>query len=82
MGRVGANGEMRYRALPKHTPRGLPDLMIVHNGKFTGIEVKRPGAKLRPEQGAFGIKLTLAGAEYHVVHSLEEFIIAFQNDYP
>lgn len=74
MGRVGANGEMRFRALPKDTPRGLPDLMIIVEGKFIGIEVKRPGAKLRPEQGNFGMRLVSAGADYYCVHSLTEFL--------
>jgi len=63
---------MRFRSLPKDTPRGLPDIIVVKGGKFIGIEVKRKGAKLRPEQAEFGCKVVVNGGEYHVVHSLEE----------
>jgi hypothetical protein len=65
-------GEMRYRSLPKYTPRGLPDIMVICNGKFIGIEVKREGAKLRPEQAEMGMRITLNGGFYFVAHSLHE----------
>jgi len=74
MGRIGAGGEMRFRSMPKDTPRGLPDLMIIKDGVFIGIEVKREGNKLRPEQADFGMRLVQHGAKYHVVHSLAEFL--------
>lgn len=66
------DGVRRFRALPKHTPRGLPDIIVIHQGKFIALEVKRPGAKLRPEQGEFGVKCALRGGYYYVVHSLAE----------
>lgn len=62
----------KFRALPKYVPRGLPDLIAIVDGHILCIEVKRPGMKLRPEQAEFGAKLVMAGASYHVVHSLEE----------
>ena len=75
-----------FRSLPKYTPPGLPNIMIVHDGIFIGLEVKRPtedgareknGRKLRmgkltPEQGEFGIKLTIAGGHYACVRSRDE----------
>ncbi len=66
------DGVRRFRSLPKDTPRGLPDIMIVHEGKFIALEVKRPGAKLRPEQAEFGIKLCTHGGQYYKVQSLDE----------
>ena len=66
------DGVRRFRALPKDTPRGLPDIIVVRDGQFTGIEVKRMGSKLRPEQAEFGAKLVMEGARYLVIHSLEE----------
>lgn len=66
------DGVRRFRSLPKDTPRGIPDIMVVHSGQFIGIEVKRPGMKLRPEQAEFGTKMVLHGAGYYVVHSLQE----------
>lgn len=66
------DGVKRFRALPKYTPRGLPDIIIIKQGRFIALEVKRPGMKLRPEQAEFGTKLTLNGGFYHMVTSLGE----------
>lgn len=66
------DGKMRFRALPKYTPRGLPDIMIVKQGILTGIEVKRPGALLRPEQAEICKAFQDNGANYYVVHSVKE----------
>lgn len=74
------------RALPKYTPRGLPDIMIVYKGTFVALEVKREGSntqrerngrKLRagalsPQQAEWGAKLTLNGGEYSMVRSLDD----------
>jgi hypothetical protein len=65
-------GYMAFRKLPKFTPRGIPDIVIVREGKYIGVECKRPGAALRPEQADFGTNLVLNGGFYYVVHSLEE----------
>lgn len=70
------DGVRRFRSLPKDTPRGLPDIMVVEQGKFIAIEVKRPGMKLRPEQAEYGTKLVLAGGVYLTVHSLNELALA------
>ncbi len=66
------DGVKRFRALPKYTPRGLPDIIIIHKGKFIGIEVKRPKMALRKEQKEFKLGCILAEGYYAVVHSLEE----------
>ncbi len=67
-------GNKAFRSLPKYTPRGLPDLIVIHKGKFIALEVKRPKAKLRPEQAEFGAKCVLEGGYYKEVHSLDEVI--------
>jgi VRR-NUC domain. len=66
------DGIKRFRSLPKYTPKGIPDIMVLHEGKYIALEVKRPSAKLRPEQAEFGAKVTLAGGLYHIVHSIDE----------
>lgn len=66
------DGAMRFRALPKYTPRGLPDIMVIYHGRFVALEVKRPGVKLRAEQADFGMRTVVAGGEYHKVCSLLE----------
>lgn len=65
-------GKMTFRKLPKYTPRGIPDIMVVFEGRFIGIEVKRSGAKLRPEQITFKEKMEANGGYYAVVTSVEE----------
>ena len=76
------------RSLPKYTPRGLPDIMVVHSAEFIGIEVKRPDgvykgrgrkSQLTPDQKAFRDKLTAHGGIYIVVHSEKELDLLFKN---
>jgi hypothetical protein len=66
------DGKMRFRSLPKYTPRGLPDIMVVVKGMFVGIEVKRVGEKLRPEQESFKGGLCLNQGFYITVNSLAD----------
>lgn len=65
-------GKYMYRSLPKYTPRGLPDIIVVVEGKFIAIEVKREGAKLRPEQAEFGARVIREGGSYIVAHSIDD----------
>jgi hypothetical protein len=65
-------GKYMYRSLPKYTPRGLPDIIVVAQGKFIAIEVKRPGAKLRKEQAEFGCRVIREGGTYIVATDLED----------
>src|SRR3972149_6120481 len=75
-----------FRALPKYTPRGLPDIMIGCEGVFIGLEVKRAGSdtereangrairagKLTPDQAEWGAALSLNGGKYACVRSLQD----------
>lgn len=63
-------GRMVYRSLPKHTPKGLPDIMLIYKGIFIGVEVKRPGAFLSPDQRAFMVSLKQHGGIYIVAQSV------------
>lgn len=66
-------GKMTYRAMGKYTLKGIPDIIMIKNGKFIGIEVKRQGiTALRPEQERFKELCVENNAYYVVVHSLEE----------
>lgn len=66
------DGHRRFRSLPKYTPRGLPDIIIIHKRNFIAIEVKRPGGKIRPEQLSFGDRVEANGGHYFIVTSLNE----------
>ena len=76
-----------YRALPKYTPKGLPDIMLILGGAFYGIEVKKPegdpeqrepngrrvrGGVLTPEQREWATALMLAGGTYVEARSIED----------
>ena len=71
-GRIGQGGEVRFRKLPKYALAGVPDIFIIKNGKFIGLEVKTPKRKLSPAQEHFGDKMAQNGAFYRCVHSLAE----------
>lgn len=66
-------GKMAFRSMGKYALKGLPDIIIIKNGKFIGVEVKRQGINaLRPEQEHFKDLCIKNNAYYVVVHSLEE----------
>lgn len=74
------------RALPKYTPKGIADIIVVAHGKIFAIEVKRGGSDvvrekngralragmLSPMQAEWGAALALHGGNYRCVRSLEE----------
>lgn len=59
-----------YRKLPKHSLKGVPDIIAVINGRFVGLEVKRPSGRQSPGQKEFQEKVTKAGGSYHIVRSI------------
>ena len=64
---------MAFRALPKYTPRGLPDIMIIEKGKFIALEVKVPDFwKYTDAQKAIKEKIIDNGGYYFLVTSLDE----------
>lgn len=69
---VASGGERKFRSLPKYTPRGLPDIIAVVQGKIYAIEVKRVGEKLKPHQAEFAIKLVENDGQYLTAYSLED----------
>lgn len=62
----------RFRSLPKFTPKGIPDILLLTHGDFVGIEVKRPDMPLRAEQAAFGERIIENGGLYWVIRSTDE----------
>jgi hypothetical protein len=71
------DGQSRFRALPKFTPRGIPDILMVHGGTLFGFEVKRPSLTggnptTTAAQKIFGENLERAGGRYFTVTSVED----------
>jgi hypothetical protein len=60
-----------FRKLPKYTPRGLPDIIVIKDGRFVGLEVKKKGSYQTPDQKEFELQIKEAGGEYYVVRSIE-----------
>lgn len=63
-----------YRPMPKYSMRGVPDIIIIKNGKFIGLEVKRPKGKQSDSQLEFQKNCILNKAEYFVVTSIDDVI--------
>lgn len=62
-----------YRRLPKYTPRGLPDIMVVgKGGKFIAIEVKAPKKYLSKDQKAVRDSIEEAGGTYILARSIDD----------
>lgn len=58
---------------------GAPDVICVINGKFIGIEVKRPGGKQSAHQQGFQASLEQAGGIYILAYSLDDVIQALKS---
>lgn len=69
------DGVKRFRAMPKYTPKGLPDIIVLVKGKMIGLEVKRPDNPSktgRENQQVMGEKITLNGGLYKIVFNLPD----------
>ena len=60
------------RRLPKYTPKGLPDIIVIAGGLFFGLEVKKSDGRQSPDQKAFEKWVKDHGGRYHVVRSVED----------
>lgn len=69
---VSKDGE--FRRLSIYTPRGLPDAVVVHEGRFIGIEFKREDGKPSHEQVECAQRILKAGGDYHIVRSLDDLV--------
>ena len=59
-----------FRTAPK---RGAPDIIAIRDGKFIGIEVKRPkSGRMSEDQENFKASVEHAGGIYWIIHSVEE----------
>jgi hypothetical protein len=59
-----------FRALPKYTRRGWPDIRLIKSGVFYGIEVKAEKGRLSPEQERLGQQISSNGAKYIVARGI------------
>ena len=57
---------------PNYTRKGWPDICLIKNGKFCGIEVKSEVERLSPEQEELGRDIILNGGMHVVARSLDD----------
>lgn len=69
-----AGGGFAMRRLPKHTPKGLPDIIVVAGGLFYALEVKSEVGKQSKEQKEFEALVKKHGGKYFVVRSIDDVI--------
>lgn len=70
----------RYRRMPKYGRKGVPDIIVIWNGYFVGLEVKKPKTATSSktyqdkDQKKFESECKEAGGEYYVVRSIENLV--------
>lgn len=71
-----AKSRSRFRNNPN---AGISDIIACLKGQLLCIEIKREGGKLRPDQTKFMKEVLDSGAEYWIVHSVDELILDWQS---
>lgn len=62
-----------YRAFPKYSLKGFPDILVLTDGGFAVfLEVKAQKGRQSPEQKEFQKRCEEKGCEYHVVRSIDD----------
>ena len=56
----------------RFTTNGVPDIIIVIDGKFIGLEFKTYRGKQSEDQKTFQSRLESAGGKYHIVRSVQD----------
>jgi len=53
---------------------GLPDIVVIRDGFFIGLECKTKAGRQSPDQKEFERRTKEAGAEYYVVRSVDDVV--------
>lgn len=61
-----------YRRMPAFSRNGVPDIIVVKDGQFIGLEVKTPKGRQSDVQKEFENELVAAGGVYNIVTSIED----------
>lgn len=67
-------GKMTFRALPKGSKRGIPDILVIKSGRTIALEVKTKTGKQSEYQKEVEENFKKQGQEYYIVRSLDEVI--------
>jgi hypothetical protein len=61
-----------FRKKGKYQINGVPDVIVIHQGFFIGLEVKKKGTYQSKEEKEFEKRCKEAGGEYYVVRSIDD----------
>lgn len=61
-----------FRRMPAFSKNGVPDIILIVDGKFVGLEVKAPKGKQSESQKDFEAGCKQAGGCYYIVTSIED----------
>jgi len=56
--------------------KGVPDILAVVKGTFTGFEIKTPKGRQSADQKLFQKRLERNGGKYHIIRSIQDLIDA------
>ena len=62
----------QYRRMPKYAMYGIPDIILIYQGNFIGLEVKGKRGQQSDNQKEFERRCKRVGGYYYVVRSLED----------
>lgn len=65
-----------HRALRGSVPTGTPDLLALRTGRYVWLEVKMLKGRLTRDQEQVRDDLLAHGAEWHLIRSLDEVMVA------
>jgi len=61
-----------FRRMSKYAMKGIPDIIIIKEGKFIGLEVKTSVGVISQNQKEFKFGCENAGGEYYIVKSIDD----------
>lgn len=61
-----------FRAMPKYARKGVPDILLLINGKFIGLEVKSLTGIMSEHQKEFEADMQNNGGYYYVIRSIDD----------
>lgn len=71
---IGMYDGKDYRPLPKYSMLGVPDINLIYNGQYIGLEVKTKVGTQSDNQKEFERRCREAGAEYYIIRSVNDVI--------
>lgn len=61
-----------FRSMPKYSIHGIPDVIVIWNGQFVGLEIKTNVGKQSDGQKEFEKQCREVGGEYYVIRGIDE----------